>query len=312
MTSPIAFVADIDQMEQDEWLVNFAKLMPEISVVPFDALDDLAAVEVAIVANPRPSDLLKLPSLKWIQSLWAGVEGILKEPSLDHIPLVRMTDPNLAATMAEAVLAWTLYLHRDMPGYAQQQKDKVWKQLPFTRAESRTVGILGLGKLGLASAQVLNAAGFKVAGWSRSLKNIKDVDTFAGPDGLSEMLGQTDIAVCLLPQTPETRNLLDADAFISAKAGCSLINFGRGAIIDHDALVAALGCGHFKHAVLDVFREEPLPSDDILWQHPNITILPHISAPTDPITASQLVVSNLRAYLKEGTFPTFVDRTTGY
>lgn len=312
MNSPIAFVADINSEEANSWLAHFARLMPEAPVVPFDALADLEAVEVAIVANPCPADLLKLPNLKWIQSLWAGVEGILKEPSLDHIPLVRMTDPNLAETMAEAVLAWTLYLHRDMPAYAQQQKEAIWKQMPFTRASSRTVGVLGLGKLGLASATVLKGAGFNAAGWSRSLKTMDGVQTFAGRDGLTEMLGRTDILVCLLPHTLETRNLLDAKAFATLKKGGSLINFGRGAIVDHEALIDALDSGHMNHAVLDVFRQEPLPAKNALWQHPHITVLPHISAPTDPVSASQLVVMNMRHYQNDGSMPVMVNRQTGY
>ncbi|MEX0297694.1 MAG: 2-hydroxyacid dehydrogenase [Kordiimonas sp.] len=312
MKQPIAFVTNIEREEVDQWLELFSEVMPEEESVPFDQVTDLTAIEIAIVANPRPEDLLKLPNLKWIQSLWAGVEGILKEKSLDHIPLARMTDPNLAVTMAEAVLAWTLYLHRDMPKYAEQQQARIWKQQPFVRAEERSVGILGLGKLGLRSAETLLAAGFKVLGWSRSLKNIDGVETFAGDKGLNNILNQSDIVVNLLPHTPSTWNLLNEETFGQMKAGASLINFGRGATVEPNSLIAALDSGHLKHAVLDVFKKEPLPDDNALWVHPKVTILPHISAPTDPKTASQLVADNIKSYRSSGTIPTVVDRSLGY
>lgn len=312
MKQPIAFVSNIDPLEVDQWLALFAEVMPEETIITFDKLADLSVVEVAIVANPDPAELLQLPTLKWIQSLWAGVEGILKEKSLDHIPLARMTDPNLAATMAEAVLAWTLYLHRDMPTYAAQQKARIWKQQPFVRAEARTVGILGLGKLGLKAAEKLLAADFNVMGWSRSLKALEGAQTFAGDAGLHDMLAQSDIIVNLLPHTPATWNLLNADTFAQMKPGASLINFGRGATVEPNSLMAALDSGQLAHAVLDVFKKEPLPDDNALWQHPKVTILPHISAPTDPKTASQLVAGNIRKYRETGHMPETVDRNVGY
>jgi len=312
MAAPIAFVANIDREEVESWLQLFSQIMPSERVVEFAKIGDKAAVEVAIVANPNPSELLALPNLKWIQSLWAGVEGILKEKSLDTIPLVRMTDPNLAATMAEAVLAWTLYLHRDMPKYAEQQKARLWKQQVFVRAEERSVGILGLGKLGLRASEILTKANFKVAGWSRTLKKIKGVQTYAGDTGLKTILQQADILVNLLPHTPATWNLLNEETFALMKPGAGLINFGRGATVEPVSLMAALDRGHLKHAVLDVFKKEPLPEDNPLWAHPKVTVLPHISAPTDPKTASSLVATNIEFYRKKGLIPDVVDRTVGY
>lgn len=312
MQQPIAFVANIDQDEAIMWLELLGRIMPNEQVVAFDQVPDLTNVEIAIVANPRADELLQLPNLKWIQSLWAGVEGILKQESLSHIPLVRMTDPNLAATMAEAVLAWTLYLHRDMPLYAEQQQARVWKQQAFVRAEERTVGILGLGNLGLKAAETLRTAHFNVIGWSRTPKDLEGVEAFAGDEGLGHILGQSDILVNLLPHTPSTRSLLRTETFAQMKPGASLINFGRGATVVPDALMAALDEDHLKHAVLDVFEEEPLPDDNALWHHPRVTILPHISAPTDPKTASQLVAENISLYRNSGALPMTVDRAMGY
>lgn len=312
MNEPIAFVSDIDQEEADLWLRILSQKMPEERFIEFKDIDDKAAIKLAIVANPRPEELLELPNLEWVQSLWAGVDGILKQESLDNIPLVRMTDPNLAETMAEAVLAWTLYLHRDMPKYAEQQKERIWKQQPFIRAEERTVGILGLGKLGVRSTEILRQAGFRVAGWSRTLKGFDGVETYAGPDGLGDLLGKADIVVNLLPHTPETWNLLNERTFALMKRGASLINFGRGATVEPVSLMEALDSGHLSHAVLDVFKKEPLPDDNPLWQHAKVTVLPHISAPTDPNSASDLVTENIRRYRETGVLPTLVDRIAGY
>lgn len=312
MASPIAFVADIDTDEFDLWMKVLPEAMPEEEIIALPDIEDIEAVEVAIVANPDADKLLGLPNLKWIQSLWAGVEGIIKQEKLAHIPLVRMIDPNLARTMAEAVLAWVLYLHRDMPVYAEQQRKRLWKQQPFVRAEDRTVGILGLGKLGTRAAETLVANDFCVEGWSRSPKKIDMVKTHAGDDGFADMLGRADIVVNLLPHTPATWNLLNEETFPLMKQGASLINFGRGATVEPNSLMAALDTGHLKHAVLDVFKKEPLPSDNALWDHPDVTVLPHISAPTDPKSASALVAKNIAAYRASGEIPETVDRRVGY
>jgi glyoxylate/hydroxypyruvate reductase A len=214
--------------------------------------------------------------------------------------------------MAEAVLAWTYYLFRDMPAYATQQRVGNWQQLPYRRPDSVTVGLLGLGALGAAAAVRLRDAGFKVAGWSSSPKQLADVETYAGADGLDEVLARSDILACLLPLTDETSGLLDADFFSRMKPGASLINFARGKIVVTADLVAALDRGQLKHAVLDVFEVEPLPADSRLWQHPSITILPHISAPTDAETAAAIVAKNIGDYRRTGQLPPTVNMARGY
>ena len=189
-----------------------------------------------------------------------------------------------------------------------------WRELPLVRASDRRVAVLGLGALGSAAARRLADHGFDVRGWSRSPKRIDDVDSASGDDGLVRTLQQADIAINLLPDTPATRGLLGADAFAAMPAGSDVVNFGRGPTIDDDALLAALDSGSIGHAVLDVFAVEPLPPDHRYWSHPNVTVLPHISGPTSPDTAADIVAANLRAYFAEGTLPTdaLVDRRRGY
>src|SRR4051794_20184637 len=166
-------------------------------------------VEIAIVANPDPADVAGLSNLALIQSLWAGVERLVSELGPNAPPVVRMVDPEMARTMSEAVLAWTYYLQRDIPAYTRQQQAKVWRPLPYRKPSDMTVGLLGLGVLGAASARRLIEVGFRVVGWSRSPKKLSDAEPFSGEEGLGALLGMSDVIVCLIPLTSETRGLLN-------------------------------------------------------------------------------------------------------
>ena len=313
MPTLIPFVHSLSGAEEAEWIAAIEALTPGVALRPLAQLSEAerTAAGVAIVANPDPADLRVLPGLVWAQSLWAGVEKLAPHMPA-HVAIVRMTDPQLAATMAEAVLAWTLYLHRDMPRYASQQREKLWRQHEAVRAEDRTVAILGLGLMGETAARRLRANGFRVLGWSRSPKSVEGIETFHGAGGLAEMLGRADILVLLLPLTEATRGLIGADALARMKPGASLINFGRGALIEDAALLQRLDAGPLDHAVLDVFAVEPLPEGSPFWAHPRVTVLPHISAPTNVASAAQIVADNLRRYFRDGTIPRAVDRRAGY
>lgn len=275
--------------------------------------DRLGAARVAIVDGPEPEQLAQLPDLDWVQSTWAGVESLL-ELLPDHVVVARMIDPQLATTMAEAVLAWTLYLHRDMPRYARQQQDRVWEMQPLVAAPDRRVGVLGLGELGRASAITLAEHAFDVLGWSRSPKTIDGVECHHGDDGLAVVLAQSEIVVNLLPLTRATTGLLGAEALRQLPPGASVINFGRGPTIDEDALLAALDNGRLDHAVLDVFDVEPLPAAHPFWTHASVTVLPHISGPTTVATAAVIAARNVSRWLETGELPTdsIVDRRHGY
>ena len=312
MKVQVPFVANISAPEATDWLQALEAAMPEAEFVPFESLNTAKGHKTAVVANPDPSAIKALPDLVWVQSLWAGVEKLLHEPALDGVGISRLVDPALATTMAEAVLAWTLYLHRDMPDYKVQQNKKRWQQLPYVPAAKRRVGILGLGKLGEVAAKALVHTGFDVMGWSRQEKKIVGVRCFSGPESLPRMISQSDILVCLLPLTPATRSLVGEALFTKMPQGSALINFGRGPIIDTAALLHALDNGSLNHAVLDVFDQEPLEENSPLWHHPKITVLPHISAPTTLETAAKITCENLRTYFSTGETPQLVSRATGY
>lgn len=314
MNPIIAFVSQIPKDELEAWLVAIKSALPNHDIVPFGDLakSQYDEIDVAIVANPNPVELACLPNLKWVQSLWAGVERLLSDMPEAHFEIVRMTDPQLGLSMAEAVLAWTLYLHRDMPLYASQQKTQTWLQHPLPLASDRNVGLLGLGKLGQMAAITLKNQGFNVLGWSRTQAELEGVETFSGPEGLNQLLTKTDILVVLLPLTDETNGLLNQDRLAKLPKEASLINFARGPIVEEAALLDLLDMGHLNHAVLDVFATEPLPMDSVLWVHAKTTVLPHISAPTNIKTASKIAAGNIRRFREIGKVPDSVERSRGY
>lgn len=310
----IPFVGEVDKAEELEVVSQLQAHLPEVSIVPFSRLSENAKgdVEIAIVANPDPAELKQFPNLKWVHSIWAGVERMMAELSDLPIEIVRLVDPELSSTMAEAALAWTLYLHRDMPGYARQQMRKEWRALPYRKADQITVGILGLGELGKAAAERLRENKYNVVGWSRNQKNLSGIETYSGLQGLKGVLSRSDIVIILLPLTPETQGRLDASTLGFVKERAGIINFARGPIIDSSALLEMLGNGQISHAVLDVFDPEPLPQENPIWEHPDITVLPHISAPTGIESAALIVSKNIKHYLQTGEMPQTVDRLRGY
>lgn len=310
----IPFVSRGSPAEIAGWLEALRGAMPEFEIEELNALPNPARLEaeLAIVADPAPSDLEQMPNLRWIQSLWAGVERIVAEVPDNGMKIVRMEDPQMARTMAEAVLAWTLYLHRDMPRYRQQQTEKLWLQHPVRLPSERMIGLLGLGQLGRSAAQVLREQDFTICGWSRTPKAIEGMDTHSGPEGLKAVLSQSDITIILMPLTDQTRGLIDATALSTLRKGACLINFARGPIVDESALLSALDSGHIGHAVLDVFDEEPLPPSSPFWSHPSVTVLPHISAPTTRLTAAKIAADNIGRFFETGVIPQAIDRSRGY
>ena len=301
--------ADIDQ-----WLKILKKKLPKERIVKFSNLkkSDYKKIDVAIVANPNPTEVKKLVNLKWIQSVWVGVEKLVESFKGEKVKIVRLVDPEMNRTMSEAVLSWVLYLHRDMHFYQVQQNKRVWKEADYIKPSKKIVSIIGLGELGSASAVKLIENGFNVCGWSRGKKNIRKVKSFTGELGLKNMLKQTDILVCLIPLTRKTKYLLNYKTLSYLKKGSSIINFARGAIINAKDLVKHLNSRRIKHAVLDVFEQEPLPKTSVLWKHKNVTVLPHISAHTDMDTASSIVCKNIKMYRLKNRIPKSVNMVRGY
>jgi glyoxylate/hydroxypyruvate reductase len=296
------------------WLDALNAAMPSEALRDANEIDpaDVHTVDIAIVADPPPSALERFPNLRWMHSVWAGVERLVPLAQARNIPLVRLIDPELARTMAEAALAWVYYLQRDMPHYAAAQRSRAWLPRPYRAPQDVVVTVLGLGALGRAACRRLLDAGFCVQGWSRSAQSIDSVRCFVGQAGFRESLRDADIVLVLLPSTQETKHIINADALGACKPGTALINFARGAVLEADALVRALDAQHISHAVLDVFDVEPLPATSALWAHQSITILPHISAPTNRASAARIVAENIARYRASGVMPETVDLARGY
>lgn len=312
MPSPILLVTSLDTAEEAAWREALSRAMPGETLASLAEPEAAARAEIAIVANPPPGALAGLPALRWVHSLWAGADRLLLDDTLPPVPVLRLVDPALAQVMAEAVAAAVLYLHRDFPLYAHQQRRSLWRQHAVRPARERRVTLLGMGEMGRASADLLRAIGFSVQGWSRSGAARDGVPILSGPEGWARVLAGANILVNLLPLTAETRGILNGAAFAQLPRGAALVNFGRGAHVVEADLIAALDAGALSHAILDVFEVEPLAEGHRLWSHPGVTILPHVAAPTNHASAAAIVAQAVRTFRETGMVPPGIDRVRGY
>lgn len=265
------------------------------------------AVDYIVYAPVSPlQDFAPYRRAKAVLSLWAGVERIVGNPTLTQ-PLARMVDPGLTEGMVEWVVGHTLRHHLGMDRHIVNP-GQVWDPTCPPLARERPVTILGMGALGSACAVALTALNFPVTGWSRSERP----GLLHGENGLRQALCNARILVTLLPKTRETENLLNAERLAWLPRGAVILNPGRGALIDDDALLAALDAGRIGHATLDVFRVEPLPQDHPFWTHPKVTVTPHIAADTRAVTASRVLAENIRRGEAGEPFLHLVDRARGY
>jgi glyoxylate/hydroxypyruvate reductase A len=303
----VLLCGDIDAAEWQEWHDALSAALPEalwLTPAQSRAPENVDAVTAAVVANPPPGSLQGLPRLRLIQSLWAGVDRLLADPTLPAgVAVARMVDPAMTAAMAETALWAVLSLHRGFFAYAERQRRAEWLAHAQRRADEVPVLVLGQGEMGRAAAARISALGYRVSGWSRS-------SDACAP--LATLLPQAEIVLNLLPLTPATRGLLDAALFAALPPGASIVNLGRGAhVVDAD-LLAALDSGQLRHAVLDVFHTEPLPPRHPYWAHARVTVLPHAAAQTDARSAAAVVAQNLRALQAGGPIAHRVDAARGY
>jgi glyoxylate/hydroxypyruvate reductase A len=306
----VLLCGSFDGAERDEWLQALQAAMPEVAW----CLSPDEEVEAAVVANPPPGSLQGLPKLRLIQSLWAGVDRLMADPTLPAgVPVARMVDPAMSRAMAETALWAVLSLHRGFFAYARQQAQRVWRALPQRRADELRVLVLGMGEMGRTAAQRLAEQGYAVTGWRRSAgAAVEGLDVASGDEALHASLAQADIVINLLPLTPETRGLVDGRFLGAMKRGAAFVNLARGAHLVDEDLLSALDSGQVSHAVLDVFHQEPLPPRHRYWTHPSVTVLPHAAALTDARSAAQVVAQNLRALAAGQPLQHLVRREQGY
>lgn len=265
---------------------------------------------IVFAPNGPVTDFSDYTKTKAVMSLWAGVETVVNNRTLTQ-PLCRLVDHSLTDGMVEWVTGHTLRHHLGMDAHIKNQ-DGIWRETFPPIAANRPVTILGIGALGAACGEALHRLGFPVTGWSRAAKDVPGIRCLHGADGLRTALQGAEIVILLLPQTPETENILNTNTLALLAEGAFIINPGRGPLIDDDALLAALDSGQIAHATLDVFRTEPLPHAHPFWGHSNVTVTPHIASTTRPETASEVIADNISRGEAGKPFQYVVDRSLGY
>ncbi|MFG1186929.1 2-hydroxyacid dehydrogenase [Xanthobacter aminoxidans] len=301
-----------DPARGEVWRRLIGEMAPEIDVRIWPDMGDPADIRWVAVWDVRVDLAATFPNLEVVFSTGAGVDHLDLTRIPPGIPVVRMVEPGIVEGMVEYVTMAVLALHRDLPTYIDQQKRHLWAQHYETPAAQRRVGIMGLGSLGQAALTGLAPFGFPLAGWSRSPRDIPNVETFAGEAGLGPFLARTDILVCLLPLTAETRGILGAHLFARLPAGARIVNAGRGGHVVAEDLIAALDAGTLSGAVLDVTEPEPLPPEHPFWSHPRILLTPHVASLTRPETAVVSLLENLRRHAAGEPMIGLVERSRGY
>jgi len=295
------------------WRPLLAELMPEHEFRFWPEIGDPAEIDYAMVWQPPPGLLASLPNLKLICGLGAGIDHLLRDPDLPrHVPIMRLVDPYMTDAMSEFIVLSVLRLHRQDLDYLGQQRAENWEERDQKNACERPVGILGFGTLGQDAGRKLKTLGFPVAGWSRSAKEVTGFAIYAGRQGLDAMLAASEILVCLLPLTAATEGILNAGLFARLPKGAGLVNAGRGGHLTEADLIPALDSEQLSGAVLDVFREEPLPKGHPFWRHPRVVVTPHIAAETHPPTAARIIGDAIRSFAAGLPVDNIVDLTQGY
>lgn len=284
----------------EPWAEAVHAIDPHRDVYIWPKLPDPAAIRYVMAWQPPEAALQGLPNLRAILSLGAGVEHIVFHDNLPDVPIVRVMSPDLTRRMTEWVVLQVLLHHRQQLAYLDLQAARQWKELRQPAASQVRVGIMGLGVLGSAAAEPLVSLGFQVAGWSRRPKTVPGVEGYSGAAGLDDFLARTDILVCLLPLTHETRAILSMKLFETlardgALNGPVVINGGRGGLQVEGDIVGAIERGVLGGASLDVFATEPLDPGSPLWTLDNVVITPHVAATSDPDELTGLLLDQIAA-----------------
>jgi glyoxylate/hydroxypyruvate reductase len=310
----------IDDAEQ--WRDALARRLPEDEIITSSAPAEQRREADYLAVWKPPAALLREPvALKGIVNLGAGVDALLNNPGLpEGVPIVKLRDAGMAELIGDYVRYGILHFQRDFDRYRRQQHARQWREHAVVDKTDWPVGVLGLGAIGARVAAIVAADGFPVHGWSRSPKGLEGIHCHHGDAGLEELLGRVMSLVLLLPDTRSTRQIIDARALARLPEGASLINPGRGTLIDEAALLDALGPGRedegesegrLRGALLDAFPEEPLPGASPLWSHPRVWVTPHMAGPTPLGEALDQVAEALQAFEAGEPLDT-VDPEAGY
>ena len=290
--STLVFYSEFDSFE--EWSALLAPYLPGVTICRAETVQKPDEVHYALAWKPPRGFFAPYRNLRLLVNLGAGVDSLVGRNDLPDIPIIRLSDPDMARMMASYVLFAVLRYARDIPAFERAQRERRWRYLHPRAPAGIRVGVLGLGELGAYAARELARQGFDVRGWSRSKKESAGIRCSSGLASLDDFLSQSDILVVMLPLTPHTTSLLSAERLARLPQGAAFINVSRGAIVDQAALTDALRSGQIAEATLDVFDREPLPPHDPLWQMDNVLITPHLASVAIPTSAARQVAENIQ------------------
>ena len=296
--------------QPEPWVEGLSKSPYVNKVHVWPTEEDLSNVQALFVWKPMDEGVVEsLPNLKWVSSLGAGVDHLVNDQQIpSDIPITRIVDPHLTRDMTNYCVMGVMMYQRSMDKHKNNQETSTWDRLPYSNLK---VGVLGLGELGGHCASTLATLGFEVSGFSRTPKEIEGVKCYA-VDQMSEFLKPLDVLINLLPVTPQTESILDKNLFEQLSDGTYLINVARGNHLVEDDLIEALDSGKLSGALLDVFRQEPLPSEHPFWKHRKIKITPHVASVTSPESALNLLQKNIARLIKGEELLHDIDRSAGY
>jgi glyoxylate/hydroxypyruvate reductase len=282
------------------------------AATPDDAL--LAEAEALLSWGPPPGTLTRMPNLRFVQALTAGVEHWLARPDLKPELALACARGTHRVQMPENILGALFHITKPYAAITGDNAAQRWTRRVSTTLAGTTLGILGLGAIGVELARKAQALEMRVIGTRRSPGTVPHVERVFAPDQTDAVLAESDFVVLLLPATPQTENFIDAARLARMKKTAWLLNFGRGALIKDDDLVAAVRAGTIAGAVLDVFRTEPLPAGHPFWGEERIMVLPHIGGlhPQRDSMVAALLVENLRRFVEGAPLTQLVDRKAGY
>lgn len=309
----MAIVIVSDFANPQPWISALKKADPKVEVLLHTDLTDYTNVKFALAWNHPPGIFMQFTNLKTISSMGAGVDHLLKDPDIpSHIDIVRIIDPRLSQDMFEFALAVIMSRIKNLLHFRENQHQKLWKKKRYLRMDQVSVGVMGTGVIGHHVATNLQRVGFHVLGWSRSEGQPTAYKKYFGQEQLEEFLKNTDILICLLPLTPDTRGILNKNTLCMLPAGAWVVNLGRGPLLVDEDLIKLLDSGHLAGANLDVFHKEPLPEDHPFWAHKKVHITPHVASLTDPDSVAPQIVENYRRTLQNQPLLNLVDRKKGY
>jgi len=299
--------------KKDDWTKLINASFPELEIREWPEIGNPENIEYLIIGRPTLEELPTLPNLKLMLTMLAGVEGIFNNPAYPNgIPLVKGEPESGDPSLTEYAITHVLRHHRNLQTYLNYQQQHRWEPIDQKKPCEQRIGILGYGTMSKPVVKALMDMNFDVAAWTRTPKTTTPIKIFSGRAEFDFFLKRTDIMVCLLPLTVETEGILNSETFSKMPKGACVINLGRGRHLVNDDLIAALDCGQLSAATLDVTEPEPLPNNSPLWNHPNVTILPHVARRPPVKQIATIFIENIRRFKANEPLLQLTDRVRGY